>query len=105
MKIDDMDITQELLKGASPYLSKFCYNALKREVVLITVDNPEGMSDLRKVVFEHIIKYSEVVDGLDDDLIDSVVGIHWIGTNKICIRTEIREAIITLSGKPYSIEI
>ncbi|MCX4028624.1 hypothetical protein H0A36_13905 [Endozoicomonas sp. SM1973] len=97
-----MDITTELMSGASPYLSKLYYDAIKREVVLIAVDNPEDMNDVKKIVFPEIVKYSENVEDLDDELIDGIIGIHWMSKSQICIKTDIREIIITLNGKPYS---
>ena len=96
-----MDITPELMNGASPYLSKLHYDSIKREAVLIAVNNPEDMIDVRMVTFPEVLKYSEEIEDLDDDLIEGVIGIHWMSENQICIKTDIREVIITLAGKPY----
>ncbi|MBV1928645.1 MAG: hypothetical protein KUG81_03950 [Gammaproteobacteria bacterium] len=97
-----MDITNELLKGASLYLSNLTYNSLKREIVMIAVDSPSEMNDVKQIIFPDILKYSEEIQDLDDDLVDGVIGIHWMNEKQICIKTDIREIIITLNGKPYS---
>lgn len=96
-----MDITSELLQGVSPYLSEVNYSVTYRKLVLVAVDDPEKMNPLVRVVFPEVINYSEEVDEIDDDLVDGVIGIHWVHQDKICIRTDTREIIITLSGKPY----
>ena len=95
-----MDITSELLGEASPFLSQLNYDSLKRVVVLRAVNNPEDMIETREVTFPGITKYSESIEEVDDDLIDGVIGIHWLNDDQICIKTDIREIIITLAGKP-----
>lgn len=97
-----MDITTEILKGASPYIASINYDLLNRSLELIAVDDPDKMNPCVKAVFPGITKFLEEVDEIDDDNIDSVVGIHWMNKHRICIRTEVRELIITLTGKPYA---
>lgn len=95
------DITSELLSGASPFLSGLFYDSLKREVVLKAVNNPEDMQVVRVITFSGITKYSESIEEVDDELIDGVIGINWLNDSQICIKTDIREIIITLTGKPH----
>jgi hypothetical protein len=95
------DITSELLSGASPFLSELFYDALKREVVLKAANNPEDMLVVRVITFPGITKYSESIEEIDDELIDGVIGIHWLNDSQICIKTDLREIIITLTGKPH----
>ncbi|MFT6549975.1 MAG: hypothetical protein ACJA1I_000001 [Zhongshania marina] len=97
-----MDITIDLLEGVSPFLSGVTYDILKRELVLVAVDDPEGMKDTKKIVFPQIDRYTEDVEEIDDELMESVIGIHWCGPKEICIKTDSREIVISLSGKPYA---
>lgn len=97
-----MDITSELLDGASPFLSRVTYEVLKMELTLVVVDSPEEMHEVKKIVFPEITRYTEDVEEIDDELMDGVIGIHWCNSNEICIKTDTREIIVTLSGKPYA---
>lgn len=98
----NVDITSELLKDVSPYLASITYHVIKRELELIAVDDPVKMNSKVRVTFPEVTNYSEDIDDLDDDLVDSVIGIHWISSNRICIRTDVREIIISLTAKPYT---
>lgn len=96
-----MDITSELLKGVSPYLAEITYHVMARKLELVAVDNPEEMNSRVRIIFPEVIYYSEDVDEIDDDLIDGVIGIHWMSQETICIRTDMREIVVKLTGKPY----
>ncbi len=97
-----MDITTKLLEGASPYLSRITYHGIERYLELIAVDNPDKMNDKVRIVFPQVINYSEEINEVDDDLIDSVIGIHRMAEDRICIKSDIREIVITLKGEPYA---
>lgn len=97
-----MDITSKLLEGASPYLSRITYHVVERYLELITVDNPDNMNDKVRIVFPQVIDYSEEINEVDDDLIESVIGFHWMAEDRICVKSDIREIIITLKGEPYA---
>ncbi|WP_444901430.1 hypothetical protein ACJJIG_18105 [Microbulbifer sp. SSSA007] len=98
---DGMDITSELMNGTYPSLSRIYYDSIRREAVLMAVNNPEGMIDVRVVTFPDIVKYSEEIENLDDDLIHGVISIHWMSNNQFCIKADIREIIIILTGNYY----
>ena len=97
-----MDITSKLLAGVSPYLSRITYHVLERKLELVAVDDPDKMNDKIRVVFPDVVNYSEEIDEVDDELIDGVIGIHWMAQDTICIRTDVREIIISLTGEPYA---
>lgn len=96
-----MDITGELLNGASPFLSKLTYDVIKRELLLVAVDGPDEMNDIKKIVFPDITHYSEEVEEIDDELIEGVIGIHRVRENQICVKIDTREIVVTLNGKAY----
>ncbi|MBV1928363.1 MAG: hypothetical protein KUG81_02470 [Gammaproteobacteria bacterium] len=97
-----IEITYSLLDGASLYLSKITYKSKLRELTLVAVDNPTNQTDVKKIIFPEITEYSEVVEDLDDDLLESTLGIDWVENKKICVKTDAREIILTLNGQPYS---
>ncbi len=99
-----MDITDEIMGGASPFLSELRYDVIARELVMIAVDSPETMNAVKQIVFPAITNYSEEVDldELDDLLIESVIGIHWSGDKEICLKTDTREIVVKLEGEPHA---
>ena len=102
-----MDITSKLLTGASPYLSSFQYDVLNREITLKFVNDPDNMKCVKEVKIIDVLQYqeSDTIEDLDDELIDSVIGIHWMNESTLCIRTETKEAIVKVGKKPYANKI
>ncbi|NKB35883.1 MAG: hypothetical protein GKR93_01765 [Gammaproteobacteria bacterium] len=97
-----MDIKSELLEGASPFVSVFTYDVLKREIILILVDNPDQANNAKRVIIPDVLRYEEEIDELDDELMESIIGMHWINDETLCIKLENREIIVNTNGKPYS---
>jgi hypothetical protein len=99
-----MDITDKLLQGASPFISTYLYDVLKRKLVIELVDDPEKMNPVKRVTFTGILQYSEdePTDEPDDLCMDGVIGIHWINSDSICIKTDDKEVIIKVENEPFT---
>jgi hypothetical protein len=101
------DITKILLKNCSPYISRMIYDIQNRELNIECVNNPEEMKPVTNISCTGITKYHEESNenNPDDDLIDSIIGINWLSSLKLCIHTEKKEIIVELEHEPESISI
>ncbi len=84
------DLMNKYLKGCSPYISSLIYDIDSRQLLLECVNNPDECKPLKKIIFREIESYSEETmdDEYDDNCIDGVIGMSWIGKNKFCIHTD-----------------
>jgi len=99
-----MNNLMQLLSGASPFISTFIYDVLKRNLVIELVDDPEKMNPVKRLIFSDIISYAEEDLGgeVDDECIDSVIGIDWIDDASLCLKTDNKEIILKVGTQPFS---
>jgi len=96
------DLTNELLAGCSPYISRLFYDVINKELHIECADNPDSMNPKKRIKLTGIRKYKEenIDETSDNNLIDSIIGINWIEKSKLCIQTEKKELIIELENEP-----
>lgn len=96
-----MDMTSKYLEGCSPYIDRLIYDIGKRQLFLVCVDSPETCNPVIEIILSGIESYKEETldDEYDDQSVDSVIGIHWLCENVICINTEKKEITIKFDGK------
>jgi len=101
------DITGNLLKGCSPYIGKMVYDVADRTLIIECVDNVKNMRPAKRIELSGVVKYDEenLDDVLDDQLLDSIIGINWMDDKKLCIHTEKKEIILKLENSPRVIDI
>ncbi|EAR09145.1 hypothetical protein MED297_17423 [Reinekea sp. MED297] len=60
------------------------------------------MKPVTRVLLSGVMKYSEetIDDENDYNCLDSVIGINWIAKGIICIHTEKKELVVTISNEP-----
>ena len=101
-----MDLLNKYLKGCSPYIMKLNYDLEEREVILVCVKSIADWTQGKKLKFTDVTGFSEHVvdfdDLIDDDLTDSVMGLHEIETGSYCLSTEKRELMIQTTKSPIS---
>ena len=73
---DMPDITGELLQGFSPFLAGVSFDFEKSTLVFCFVDDPERCSRIRRLTFERLHELQVTSLELDDEFMDSVIGIH-----------------------------
>ncbi len=101
------NLTSEWLNNASPYISTWIYDIDSRKIILECVDTPEKMNPTKRITLTDVIEYREetIDDEYDDQCLDSVIGIHWISDNVLCIHTEKKEIIVKIGNEPTIVEL
>ncbi len=93
------DMLSTYLENCSPYILKYNYDLEQREVVITCAGKPN-----REIRFMDVLEFSEqpADDFTDDNLTDSIIGIHKLEENAYCVHTEKRELIIRTNLPPIS---
>ena len=98
-----MDLLNNYLMGCSPYIIQLNYNLEKRELLVVCAKTVENWVPFKGILFKDVISFSETYDEddiLDDDLIDSVIGLHEVSDGVYCLGTEKREIIVKVGTPP-----
>lgn len=98
-----MDILRKLIGDSSVWLESLVYDLSEHKLLINLVDNPTSLNFSRQIVVSDIISFDETIDEFDNDLTDSIIGIHWLeDAVSLCIKTEAREIIVKTSTEPYA---
>lgn len=101
-----MNLLNKYLSDCSPYILAFEYNLEKRELTITFADKTDNEIWLpgKRLIFTDIRSFSEnpSEDLLDDDCIDSILGLHVVPDGKYCLMTEKRELILDVGKEPSS---
>lgn len=98
-----MDILRKLIGDSSVWFESLVYDLSERKLLINLVDNPTSLNFSRQIVVSDIISFDETIDEFDNDLTDSIIGIHWLeDAASLCIKTEAREIIVKTSTEPYA---
>ena len=102
-----MTLTAKLLGDSSPYIYNLVYDIDVRLLFVECLENPSDSEPALRIIFPEIITYTETnqSDALDDELMDDLVSMDWVGDNKIAIITCKKEITIELTGQPFSEKI
>lgn len=97
-----MDIFKKLQGDASVWIKSLVYDLSEYKLTISLVDSPDTLKVTRQIIIANIISFYETIEEFDENLIDSVIGIHWLGdAASICIKTETREIIVKTSTQPF----
>ena len=96
-----------LLGNSSPYISNLVYDIDVRLLFIECLEDPSDEEPSLRIVFPEIISYAEInqADALDDELMDDLVSMDWLGENRVTIITCKKEIMIELTGKPFTEKI
>ena len=101
-----MDILDSLIGNASVWIKNIVYELSEFRLIINLVDTPKTLNVTRQIIISDIISFNETIEEFDENLIDSIIGIHWLDdAASICLKTETREIIIKTSTQPYAKEI
>jgi len=102
-----MDLLNKYLKGCSPYIHQLTYNLVAREFTLVCAKSIGDWVPHKGIRFTDVISFSEncFEDILDDNGIDSVVGMHKVSDGVYCLNTEKREIVLKVGVTPNHIEM
>ena len=99
-----MDLLSEYLSDCSPYIMELTYDLGKREVSIVCAKNINDWTPGKQLKFTDVIGFTEETfeDFLDDDNIDSLIGLHKMKQGSYCLHTEKRELVIHTVENPTS---
>lgn len=101
-----MDLLNKYMKGCSPYIVKFTYDLERREVIIVCGNNVGKWKPGKQLKFTDVVGFTENVydfeDLIDNNLIDSVMGLYKNQNGAYCLSTEKRELIIQTTKEPIS---
>lgn len=80
------------------------YDMDRREVRLECVEAPGDQKPHKRVIFSNVLGLTEQMfdDALDDDLMDSVIGINLMPDGAYCLHSQKRELIIHVGSDPVA---
>jgi len=102
-----MTLTAKLLGDSSPYIYNLVYDIDVRLLFIECLNDPSDSEPSLRIVFPEIITYTEKngSDALDDELMDDLVSMDWVGDNQVEIITCKKEINLELTGKPFAEKI
>lgn len=104
-----MDLLDKYLKGCSPYIMKLAYDLEKREVIMVCAKSIGDWTPGKQLKFTDVIGFTEQTydfeDFVDDELTDSVMGLHKTQSGDYCLSTEKRELMIKTIKDPISMVV
>lgn len=101
-----MDIFSNLIGKGSVWVNNLTYELSEHKLVINLVDTPINMNVIRQIIIPDFISFDETIEEIDNDLVDSIIGIHWLeDAASICVRTDTREIIVKTSSQPFAINI
>ncbi len=102
-----MTLTAKLLGDSSPYIYNLVYDIDVRLLFIECLNDPSDSEPSLRIVFPEIITYMEKngSDALDDELMDDLVSMDWVGDNQVEIITCKKEIKLELTGKPFAEKI
>lgn len=99
-----MDLLNKYLNGCSPYIIALNYDLEKREFIVVCAKSISDWTKGKQIKFIDVIGFTEIAfeELIDDDLIDSVMGLHQTQNGHYCLHTEKRELTIHTLKTPIS---
>lgn len=99
-----IDLLDKYLSGYVPYISKLTYNLEVREVVFVFQKRKVDELSLMRLKFTDVLSFREETfeDAFDDNLTDSIMGMHLVSEGLYCVNTEKRELLIRVAVEPKS---
>ncbi|WP_026941652.1 hypothetical protein [Hellea balneolensis] len=97
-----MDLLNKYLNGYSPYIQRITYDLDERKLVIACSANSDNRIQFKELIFRDIVSFKEVLfeDAFDDNLTDSIIGIHMISDGVYCVNTEKRELFMQVDKEP-----
>lgn len=98
-----MDLTDDLMGGASPYIANLVYDIDVRLLFIELMDDPKKQNPVRRIVFPEVLLYSESnpEKELDDESLDDLMSINRAGEGRVMIRTFKKEITLELAADPF----
>ncbi len=99
-----MDLLDELLGNASPYIANLVYDIDVRLLFIECMDSPEKQKPVLRIVFPDVLSYSEenAINEPDDDSIDDLVDIVLRHDGSYCIDTYKKSIVIKTGSEPFT---
>lgn len=90
------DISKSLLENCSPYISTMVYDVESAVFYVECVDSPQNAKPVKRITFSDITQFKATgIDVSCPNTFDSIIGIHWMSSDTLCLQTEVKEIIIT----------
>ncbi|MAR91624.1 MAG: hypothetical protein CML06_12190 [Pseudomonadales bacterium] len=99
-----MELTEQLIGDASPYIANLVYDIDVRMVFMELVDAPESQRLVRRIVFPGVDSFHEtnLLNQPDDEAMDDVVSIQRLDTHRVILTTYKKEILLHLSEEPFT---
>lgn len=99
-----MELLDDLLDGASPYLYALIYDIDERALVIECVKDPKKPTPYQRIIFTGITHYSEtnLLDEPDDENLDDLVEITVKKDAGFLITTYKKEILVHTTEQPIS---
>lgn len=99
-----MDLINKYISGSSPYIDKLTYDLDEREVIIVFLKKTYNSNSVMRLIFRDVLSFAEEMfeDALEDNLTDSIMGMHMVSDNVYCVKTEKRELLLKVGLEPIS---